>query len=90
VTLNLPAHPKSFYRHGWQSWSLAAWTDLAPLPVQRPINLHPLQIDPVYAFESRPNGSWLGAVEFADGKILLMGALGTDTHVRLDGDQFEG
>lgn len=90
VTLDLPALPSSFYRHGWQSWSLAAWTDLTPLPVQRPVNLHPQQIDPAYAYESRPNGSWLGAVESADGKVLLLGALGTDAHVRLNGGQFEG
>jgi alpha-galactosidase len=90
LTLSLPRLPIRFYRHGWQSWSLAAWTDLTPLPVQRPVNLHPLQIDPVYAYESQPHGSWVGAVKFADGKVLLLGALGTDAHVRLNGDRLEG
>jgi alpha-galactosidase len=90
LTLSLPRLPIRFYRQGWQSWSLAAWTDLSPLPIQRPVNLHPLQIDPVYAYASQPNGSWLGAVEFADGEILLLGALGTDAHVQLNGGQLEG
>jgi alpha-galactosidase len=90
LTLSLPRPPIKFYRHGWQSWSLAAWTDLSPLPVQHPVNLHPLQIDPVYAYELKPNGSWLGAVEFSDGKALLLGALDTDAHVRLNSDHFEG
>ncbi|PIV26881.1 MAG: alpha-galactosidase [Anaerolineae bacterium CG03_land_8_20_14_0_80_58_20] len=90
LTLGLPRPPRAFYRHGWQSWSLAAWTDLTPLPVQRPTSLHPMQTDPVYVNESLPNGSWLGAVEFENGEILLLGALGMDSHVQLDGRQFKG
>ena len=90
VTINLPRPPKRFYRHGWQSWSLAAWTDLTPLPIQRPAILHPLQVDPVYAKEMRPHGSWVGAVEFEDGSILLLGSLGLDAHVTLRENQLEG
>ena len=90
VTLNLPRPSRSFYRHGWQSWSLAAWTDLAPLPAPRPKILNPMQVDPVYVDETLPNGSWVGAVEFEGGGILLLGALGTDAHVRLNGTHLEG
>lgn len=90
VTLNLPRPPKRFYRHGWQSWSLAAWTELTPLPIQKPRILHPLQVDPVYAKEARPHSSWIGAVEFDDGKVLLLGSLGLDAHVTLNGNQLEG
>jgi alpha-galactosidase len=90
LTLSLPRPPKSFYRHGWQSWSLAAWTDLTPLPVQKPTIFHVLHTDAVYINESNPHGSWLGAIAFEDGKILLLGALGTDAHVRLNGNRFEG
>ncbi len=90
VTLGLPRPPRRFYRHGWQSWSLAAWTDLSPLPVQKPNIFHPLQIDPLYAFEKQPHGSWIGAIAFDDGKVLLLGALGMDAHVRLNGSEFEG
>lgn len=90
LTLNLSRPPRAFYRHGWQSWSLAAWTDLSALPIQKPVILHPLQGDPLYAFERRPHGSWLGAVEFEDGKILLLGALGMEARVRLSGGRLEG
>ncbi|MFZ5923264.1 MAG: glycoside hydrolase family 36 protein [Chloroflexota bacterium] len=86
LTLGLPAVPKSYYRHGWQSWSLAAWQDPAlVIPTPRPAILHPMQTDPVYVHDPHPNGSWIGAVEFGDGNVLLLGALGLGTHVRLDG-----
>ena len=83
VQVELPSHPVRYYRHGWQSWSLAAWTDPHPLPVQKPAIFHPLQVDAEHVHKKYLNGSWLGAVEFADGKILLLGALGTDAHVSL-------
>lgn len=86
----MPRPPKRFYRHGWQSWSLTAWTEPNPLPVQKPKILHPMQTDPLYVNDPRPNGSWVGAVEFEDGKVLLLGALGTDAHVALNGNRFEG
>jgi alpha-galactosidase len=90
ITIQFEAAPVRYYRHGWQSWSLAAWTDLSPLPTQKPTIYHPLQTDVVHARESNPHGSWLGAVEFADGNILLLGALATDAHVFLAGDQLKG
>lgn len=91
VNIQLDAVPVRYYRHGWQSWSLAAWTDLStPLALQKPYILHPYQTDAVYSLESDPHGSWLGAVEFSDGKILFLGALSTDTHVFLKGNQLEG
>ncbi len=90
VTLNLPRPPRAFYRHGWQSWSLAAWTDLSPLPIQKPDIFHVLQTDAAYAREPLPHGSWVGAAEMDDGRIVLLGALGMDAHVRLDGSQLEG
>jgi alpha-galactosidase len=90
LTVNLPRAPKHFYRQGWQSWSLTAWTDLTPLPVQKPTILHSMQVDPVYAHEPRPHGSWVGAVEFDGGEILLLGSLGLDAHVLLNGNTLEG
>ncbi len=78
-----PAPAVEYYRHGWQSWSLAAWTDLKPTPLQKPAIYRPLQIDPQYARERRPHGSWLGAARFADGNVLLLGALTLETHVFL-------
>jgi len=90
VRIQLPLAPRCYYRHGWQSWSLAAWTDPAPLPVQKPTLLHPLQIDPLYAYHPSPNGSWLGAVDFADGNLLFLGALGLESHVQLREGQLQG
>ena len=84
VSLEFEGEPKGYYRHGWQSWSLTTWQ--APnfrLPVQKPAILHPMQTDPLYARHPAPNGSWLGAVEFEDGNILLLGSLGLDAHVAL-------
>ncbi|NJN80779.1 MAG: hypothetical protein HC797_10115 [Anaerolineales bacterium] len=90
IQIELPSQPIKYYRHGWQSWSLAAWTDIKPLPKQKPVIFYPLQLDVEYAYEKNPHGSWLGAVEFADGKILLLGALSTDAHVHLIENQVEG
>ncbi|HUH96408.1 MAG TPA: glycoside hydrolase family 36 protein [Anaerolineales bacterium] len=90
LAIGLQQPPKRFYRHGWQSWSLAAWTDLRPPPVQKPAILHPMQVDPAYAKEQRPHGSWVGAVELEGGKILLLGALGLDAHIIATRNQLEG
>jgi alpha-galactosidase len=90
IQIELPSEPVRYYRHGWQSWSLAAWTDLSPRPEQKPAIFHPLQMDAEYLNNQNPHGSWLGAVEFADGNILLLGALATDAHVHLVEDQLSG
>lgn len=90
LTLSLPRPPRLFYRHGWQSWSLAAWTYPTPLPIQRPAILHPLQVDPRYANDKSPHSSWVAAVEFTDDDILLLGSLGLDAHVWLKENQLEG
>ncbi len=90
LQIELPSTPVRYYRHGWQSWSLAAWTDLSPMPVQMPAIYHPLQVDAQHVHKEYPNGSWLGAVEFADGNILLLGALATDANVSLVQNQLSG
>ncbi len=90
IQIEFAAAPVSYYRHGWQSWSLAAWTDLSPLPIQKPAIFHPLQVDAQHVYKKHPHGSWLGAVEFEDGNILLLGALATDAHVSLVEDQLSG
>lgn len=86
----LPATAVGFYRHGWQSWSLSAWTGLDPLPVPKPAALLPMQTDPVYVHEQKPHGSWLGAAGLKDGRICLLGALELNTHVWLEGDALVG
>jgi len=91
VTINLPLIPKQFFRHGWQSWSLASWIDTStPLPVQKPRLLHAMQLDPTYAFHPNPHGSWVGAVGMENENILLLGSLGLDAHVELNNNQLRG
>ncbi len=90
IKIKLPSKAVRYYRHGWQSWSLAAWTDVTPLPMQKPAIFHPLHLNEEFAHHRNPNGSWLGAVEFEDGSILLLGALATDAHVFLVEDQLTG
>lgn len=89
--ISLPLPIDSFYRHGWQSWSLAAWLPADfHLPVQKPDILHPLQVDPLYSRHPAPNGSSVGAVRFNDGNVMLLGALGLDAHVALHKNELHG
>jgi len=90
LCIQLSSQPVKYYRHGWQSWSLAAWTDLSPLPVQKPAIYHPLQVDVEHVHNPNPHGAWLGAVELEDGDILLLGALATDAQVSLVENQLSG
>ncbi len=90
VSLSLPRRPARYLRHGWQSWSLATWSDTGPMSIQRPAILRPMQTDTEYALDEGPHSSWFGAVEFDGGKVLLLGALGLETHVRLTNDRLEG
>jgi alpha-galactosidase len=60
------------------------------MPVPMPAIFHPLQVDAQHVHNKYLNGSWLGAVEFAEGNILLLGALATDTNVSLVEDQLSG
>jgi alpha-galactosidase len=84
-TIELTTSIKNYYRHGWQSWGLTNWQSPDfKLPVQKPEILHPMQTDPVYINCELPNGSSLAAVEFEDGKILLIGALDLDAHCQLN------
>lgn len=91
IRLTLPRRAADYYRHGWQSWSLACWQPVdARVPVQKPAILQPLQTDPAHARVTGPGGSWVGAVRFEDGKVLLLGSLGTDASVELAGDVLRG
>ncbi|MDI6769210.1 MAG: alpha-galactosidase [Anaerolineales bacterium] len=91
VSLQLPFQPKRYYRHGWQSWSPTGWIEAdRPLASLHPAILHPQQMDPMYALEEKPNGAWLGAVEAPDGNVILLGALGLESRVRLEGQSLAG
>ncbi len=85
VVVNLPAAPVRYLYSGWQSWSLTAWVDTErSIRPTRPSSMHSLHTDPVYARETRPHGSWYGAVELPDGQAVFLGALGLESHVMLD------
>jgi alpha-galactosidase len=91
VAIGLPAAPKRYLTHGWQSWSLTAWIEVSrQMPVMRPACMHPMQADPVHVYDRQPNGSWYGAVELENGQIVFLGALGLDSHVTLEGGSLRG
>jgi alpha-galactosidase len=91
LTISLPSVPRRFLVSGWQSWSLTAWVNTdRPIQPVRPTILHPMQTDPVYIKKRIPNGSWYGAVELSDGRIIFLGGLGLGSHVTLDGQSLIG
>jgi alpha-galactosidase len=91
LTLNLPSEPKRYLYSGWQSWSMTAWVDTdRPIHPMRPKNQQSRVADPLYVNDRRPNGSWYGAVEMADGQVLFLGAIGIDAHVALEGSILKG
>ncbi len=91
VAVRLPETPRRYYRHGWQSWSLAAWVDASVnLPISKPHLLHPMQHDPLYATQKGHHGSWVGAAETGQDEVVLLGSLGLEAHVSLEGNELRG
>ncbi|KGQ23078.1 glycoside hydrolase family 36 protein [Thermus filiformis] len=70
-----PSRVRSFFRHGWQSWSPAAWVDLAepPRPLL-PLERRPQADDPWVLAQGAHWGSGLGALRVGE-EVLLLGAL---------------
>ena len=91
VSLQLPFQPKRFYRHGWQSWSLAAWIDPStpPVPISA-LEFRNKDEDPLYATADHHISAGVAAVESPDGQVILLGALGLAGRVELDGDHLRG
>lgn len=91
LTLSLPFRPARFYRHGWQSWSLAAWLDPASpsVPISAP-EFRAKDEDPPYAFANHHVSAWVSAVETPDGGVILLGALGLGGRVELQGSSLRG
>nr|BFE57549.1 alpha-galactosidase [Dactylosporangium thailandense] len=77
----------SFYRHGHNSWSPCGWRRLSepPLRIPNPTRLVTAD-DPAFDDPGRHHGSAVAALQGADGRTLLLGALGLDTP-RLTADQ---
>jgi alpha-galactosidase len=76
VSVTLAKPPNSFYRHGWQSWTLTTWMN--PSEHLTPISAHQTRAkdeDTPYAYHDHPISAWVGASEMEGGKIVLLGAL---------------
>ncbi|TBH21347.1 glycoside hydrolase family 36 protein [Thermus thermamylovorans] len=71
-----PFRGEAFFRHGWQSWSLAAWVDPRepPKPLL-PEERRPQADDPFLLEAGAWWGSGLGALRAPGGEVLLLGAL---------------
>jgi len=87
LTLNLPQSPRLFFRHGWQSWSLASWLQPSepPLPIRAP-EFRAKDEDPVYAFHRNHISASVGTVELGDNDILLVGGANLNARVELIGN----
>ncbi|GGN02035.1 alpha-galactosidase [Thermus composti] len=86
-----PSRGTRFFRHGWQSWSLASWVDpdSPPKPLL-PKERRPQADDP-FLLEARAWwGSGLGALRLEDGRVLLLGALDPGARVLGRGDLLLG
>ncbi len=89
--VGLGVKPRSFYRHGWQSWTLSTWMD--PTDPMVPISAHQTRAkdeDVPYAFSDHPVSAWVGAAEMPDGRIVLLGALELSGRVEMLGEQLQG
>jgi alpha-galactosidase len=74
-----------YYRHGYHSWSLAAWLPLdRPLPKPTLEHLWPHCDDPDLMLDYPFSGSAVGALQAPEGNILLLGALHLGARVRAD------
>ena len=81
-----PFPAKGFFRHGWQSWSLAAWVDPAQAPTPLlPEARRPQADDPFLLEAGAWWGSGVGALRGPDGRALLLGALELLQHLRHGG-----
>ncbi|RDI95297.1 alpha-galactosidase [Meiothermus sp. QL-1] len=85
VQVGHPFGRSMFFKHGWQSWSEAAWVSLreSPKPILPP-ERRPQCDDPAYALSPVHGGSGLGGVEGYEGQMLFLGALRPGARVEAD------
>ncbi|MCS7010006.1 MAG: alpha-galactosidase [Anaerolineales bacterium] len=91
VRITLPFSPQLFYRHGWQSWALAAWLppETSPVPISAP-EFRTKDEDPLYALKEKHVSAWVIAVESPSGEVLLLGALGLGGRIELQENTLHG
>jgi alpha-galactosidase len=91
LRLSLPQPPKKFYRHGWQSWTLATWLDPSARPVPiRAAEFRDKDEDRGYALHKNHISAWVGAVELAEDDIVLLGALSLSGRIEINGATLHG
>lgn len=85
VQIGHPFGRTMFFKHGWQSWSEAAWVSLKenPRPILPP-ERRPQCDDPAYALSPVHSGSGVGGLEGYDGRMLLLGALRPGARIEAD------
>ncbi len=91
VQVNHPFGRSFYFKHGWQSWSEAAWVSLkeSPKPILPP-ERRPQCDDPAYALAPVHGGSGLGGLEGYDGRMLFLGALRPGARVEADRHSLRG
>lgn len=83
--------PIAFYQHGWHSWCETRWVD--PSVPRRIIDDERDRLghdDPLHASDSTPGGAGVGAVDYGDGTVTLLGALRGGAWVRHHRDTLVG
>jgi alpha-galactosidase len=81
----------SFFQHGWHSWCATQWVD--PSESRQSVADPRERLghdDPLHALDAAPGGSGFGAVEHADGRVTLLGALAGGAWVRLEDGRLVG
>ncbi|GAB4478250.1 MAG: alpha-galactosidase [Anaerolineales bacterium] len=83
--VELPALPRRFFRHGWQSWTFSSWIDphSPALPV-RAVQFRVKDEDPPYALNEKHTSAWLAAAQLQEQDFVLLGSIDLGARLQLD------
>ncbi|MEW6403442.1 MAG: hypothetical protein AB1649_16725, partial [Chloroflexota bacterium] len=91
IQIRLPSQPVRFYRHGWQSWTLATWIHPStPVVPVRAAEFRLKDEDPVHSMSGKHTSAWVGAAYLGDGEIILLGGLHLGARIQLDSNSLIG
>lgn len=91
TSVPIPESAGRFYRHGWHSWSPAAWVGLSGRPRSLTVPSYRLTADdPEHLDDPSWGGSWVGAVDGHDDGIRLLGTAAPDSRVTVSPDGLVG